>query len=342
MIPARGALAICAGSDRAQTRDWGQFNIHGDVRGDTYQPLYRRTARDSTNHYNTGSSSTFPRHFFNMLVKWNRCRRPCLFCCITGGMWCKFGWGVVLIKRRGSQTSSRNLAHDLRTTLSPMYPDILARLLQLLTRSISAASLSALLATFSALFKFCSCPQSALICWKLLDPTAVHPEIQRAVAEVWGSVLRRLKVAGREKAVQSIAGDLEGLEDASAWCLVFACKVRLHSVRRLKSNIHLLVRIANPTYVDTDLAFTVDPPVFINPSARCFVYLDSTTYHSTHPPRQECRAVHASRRSSSHTLSTVFKIRGHRGGAGEAQAELRADWNTLCCSSGFTVNWFVG
>ncbi|KAL4261563.1 Small subunit processome component 20 [Pleurotus pulmonarius] len=124
----------------------------------------------------------------------------------------------------------QNLAHDLRTTLSPMYPDILARLLKLLTRSISAASLSTLLATFSSLFKFLLVPS---IRFDLLETTWVAmsktlrqciPEVQRAVAEVWGSVLRRLKAAGREKAVQSIANDLEGLEDASAWCLVFACK----------------------------------------------------------------------------------------------------------------------
>ncbi|KAF4598878.1 U3 snoRNP protein [Pleurotus pulmonarius] len=124
----------------------------------------------------------------------------------------------------------QNLAHDLRTTLSPMYPDILARLLKLLTRSISAASLSTLLATFSSLFKFLLVP---LIHFDLLETTWAAmsktlrqciPEVQRAVAEVWGSVLRRLKATGREKAVQSIANDLEGLEDASAWCLVFACK----------------------------------------------------------------------------------------------------------------------
>lgn len=127
----------------------------------------------------------------------------------------------------------QNLAHDLRTTLSPMYPDILARLLKLLTRSISAASLSTLLATFSSLFKFLLVPSIRFdlleTTWAAMSKTLRQciPEVQRAVAEVWGSVLRRLKAAGREKAVQSIANDLEGLEDASAWCLVFACKARI-------------------------------------------------------------------------------------------------------------------
>ncbi|KAI9063947.1 hypothetical protein FKP32DRAFT_1603293 [Trametes sanguinea] len=46
----------------------------------------------------------------------------------------------------------QKLAHDLRTTLAPEYPRILKRLLQLLPRSLSAEALTALLATFTALF----------------------------------------------------------------------------------------------------------------------------------------------------------------------------------------------
>ncbi|KAA1470494.1 hypothetical protein DENSPDRAFT_774855 [Dentipellis sp. KUC8613] len=49
-------------------------------------------------------------------------------------------------------------------------------------------------------------------------------ETQRAVAEAWGSLLRRLKASTREKATQLMVEDLEGVEDACAWAVVFACK----------------------------------------------------------------------------------------------------------------------
>ena len=126
----------------------------------------------------------------------------------------------------------QKLAHDLRTTLSPIYTNILNHLLELLPRSIDAAALTALLETFSALFKFLLVPSIRL---ELLEETwnAVRltlprclPEVKRAVAEVWGSVLRRLKTVPRARAVTLLAKDLEEVEDASAWAIVYACKVR--------------------------------------------------------------------------------------------------------------------
>ncbi|KAF9234003.1 hypothetical protein BU15DRAFT_9123, partial [Melanogaster broomeanus] len=50
------------------------------------------------------------------------------------------------------------------------------------------------------------------------------PEVQRAAAEVWASVLRRLKTSAREKAVLLMANNLNEVEDASAWMIIFACK----------------------------------------------------------------------------------------------------------------------
>ncbi|KAF9038274.1 hypothetical protein BDZ89DRAFT_1061276 [Hymenopellis radicata] len=44
------------------------------------------------------------------------------------------------------------------------------------------------------------------------------------MAEVWGALLRRLKIVSREKAVLLSAGDLTGVEDAIAWVFVSACK----------------------------------------------------------------------------------------------------------------------
>lgn len=125
----------------------------------------------------------------------------------------------------------QKIAQDLRLTLLPVYPNLLDRLLQLAARSISADALTVLLSTLSALFKYLLLPSTDST---LLEQTwtafrkilpKILPEIQRALAEVWGSVLRRLKATLRSEAVVLIAGDLEGIDDAAAWCFVSACKV---------------------------------------------------------------------------------------------------------------------
>ncbi|KAF8161519.1 hypothetical protein B0H34DRAFT_383134 [Crassisporium funariophilum] len=134
----------------------------------------------------------------------------------------------------------QKMAHDLRTTLSPIYPSLLQHLLSLLPRSISPAALTALLETLSSLFRYLLIPSIDLT---LLDQTweafcSVLPkclaEIQRAVAEVWASVLRRMKQAARERAVVLVAQNVAGLEDASAWVLVFSCKVCYRFIVRLE------------------------------------------------------------------------------------------------------------
>ena len=134
----------------------------------------------------------------------------------------------------------QKLAHDLRATLSPAYFDLLDCLLALLPRSLSAPTLTALLAAFSALFKYLLIPSVdpalAKKTWTRLRAALLkcNPEVQRAVAELWGSVLRRLKPGARENVVVLMAGDQEGIEDASAWAFVYACKVcRAPSVRRM-------------------------------------------------------------------------------------------------------------
>ena len=131
----------------------------------------------------------------------------------------------------------QKLAHDLRTTLAPEYPRVLKRLLQLLPRSLSAEALTALLATFSALFKYVLVPSvdSELLqqAWNAFCDVLpqCHPEVQRATAEVWGATLRRLKVSLREDAVQLIASSsVGGLGDVCAWIFVTACKVRQHLI----------------------------------------------------------------------------------------------------------------
>ena len=51
-------------------------------------------------------------------------------------------------------------------------------------------------------------------------------EVQRAVAEVWSSVLRRLKKQERKKCVKMMMEETnEQLSDFVAWSMTFACKV---------------------------------------------------------------------------------------------------------------------
>ncbi|KAH7883428.1 hypothetical protein F5I97DRAFT_243889, partial [Phlebopus sp. FC_14] len=124
----------------------------------------------------------------------------------------------------------QKLAHDLRTTLSPVYANILSKLLAFLPRPIAPPALTSLLATLSGLFRYLLVPSIHLV---LLQDTwssfhavlpSCAPEVQRAAAEVWASVLRRLKASAREKAVLLMAKNLDGIEDASTWMLVFTCK----------------------------------------------------------------------------------------------------------------------
>ncbi|KAG5642515.1 hypothetical protein DXG03_002616 [Asterophora parasitica] len=152
----------------------------------------------------------------------------------------------------------QKMAHDLRTTLLPVYPNLLKRLLMLLPRSISAPALTALLETFSALFKLLLVPSDHLEkTWSALRATLSNciPEIQRAMAEVWGALLRRLKPAARERAVILLAEDAEGIEDASAWVVVFACKSVSQTLHTATSSIftplltyHLSAKDPETTY----------------------------------------------------------------------------------------------
>ncbi|KAI0035598.1 armadillo-type protein [Vararia minispora EC-137] len=124
----------------------------------------------------------------------------------------------------------QKFAHDLRLTLAPSYDDILSSLLRLLPRHIAPEALTTLLATLSTIFKYLLVPSSDAETlprtWSALCDTlpSCNPEIQRAFSEVWGSVLRRLKSAPRAKAMELMGAGLEGVEDACAWSVVFACK----------------------------------------------------------------------------------------------------------------------
>jgi U3 small nucleolar RNA-associated protein 20 len=132
--------------------------------------------------------------------------------------------------------------------------DLLTDLLGFLPRGIPAETLTTLLSTLSALFKYLLVPsvnhsdppsnadadapqdqnhekeaEMDLLSktWSLLLKTLPrhNPEIQRAVGELWGvGVLRRLKGVERERAVGML---LEGEDsgEVAAWSIAFACQV---------------------------------------------------------------------------------------------------------------------
>ncbi|KAH6910215.1 U3 snoRNP protein Utp20 [Coprinopsis sp. MPI-PUGE-AT-0042] len=102
----------------------------------------------------------------------------------------------------------QKFVHDLRTTIAPVYKDVLQRLLDLLP-SLNIPS------RLDDATRNVQLPATLPKCL---------PEIQRAMAEVWGSVLRKLKTTARAKAVTMLARAADPVDDASAWVLVYACK----------------------------------------------------------------------------------------------------------------------
>ncbi|KAL0061427.1 U3 snoRNP protein [Marasmius tenuissimus] len=152
------------------------------------------------------------------------------------------------------------LAQDLRSTIIPVYPTLLDRLLQLPTRSIAPEALKTFISTLSSLYKYIVIPATNpdLLekSWAALRQTLPKclPEIQRAIAEVWGSVLRKLKASLRERAVVLVAQDLSGIDDAAAWIFVSACKSvsqTLHTVTPSLINPLITFHLACEENVDT-------------------------------------------------------------------------------------------
>jgi U3 small nucleolar RNA-associated protein 20 len=140
----------------------------------------------------------------------------------------------------------QQLATDLQSTLLPVYPQIVEQLLKLLTPKILSTSLTSLLATFAAVLKDVLIPSHDLsllnITWAALRDrlssilAQSSSEVQRAVAEVWASLLRRSKKDFRSRAIELMLEDLEGdkrLDDLAAWVIVSACSVRFSYHRSL-------------------------------------------------------------------------------------------------------------
>lgn len=52
-------------------------------------------------------------------------------------------------------------------------------------------------------------------------------EVRQTTAEVWGVLVRKLKLPTRTKLVTLLVSDLNGIEDFIPWVIVDACKVSL-------------------------------------------------------------------------------------------------------------------
>lgn len=130
------------------------------------------------------------------------------------------------------------LCADLRNTLLPSYGDLLSNVFHLLKHPLSPDSLTAWLSAFSSLLKHILVPSGDTSLfgssWSILKGfflvQCVHcpHEVQRAVAEAWGTVLRRSKADLRLHTLalmlRSIAGN-EGLDDFIAWAVLSVCSV---------------------------------------------------------------------------------------------------------------------
>ncbi|KAL5476578.1 UTP20_7 [Sanghuangporus weigelae] len=94
--------------------------------------------------------------------------------------------------------------------------------------------LTALLASLTSVFKYVMIPSvsesnntvALSTTWTYLSTALVkcNSEVQRAVAEVWSSVLRRLRKDDRQQCVDLMMGLARMLNDFVAWSLVFAAK----------------------------------------------------------------------------------------------------------------------
>ncbi|KIJ51368.1 hypothetical protein M422DRAFT_203512 [Sphaerobolus stellatus SS14] len=128
----------------------------------------------------------------------------------------------------------QKLIHDLRHTLQPYYMPLLGALLAPLARSLEAETLNILLATLSQFFKHLMGSDISVLeeTWQQFLAVMVrcNPEIQRAVSEVWATVLRRTKGDNRKMAIRLILRDLDPIQDSGAWMFVYAFKSVAHTL----------------------------------------------------------------------------------------------------------------
>lgn len=157
----------------------------------------------------------------------------------------------------------QKLVHDLRMTISPMHNFIQGQLLKLLPRTLSAETLKTILDTFSVVFKYVTIPsefiQDAWAAFAEVLPRC-DPEVQRAVAELWGVSVRRIKLQARATCVLSIISTAS--TDISSWVFVSACTVRSVLLPHYISlKFPFSVRVSDITHYNSYHIFSTTPPL---------------------------------------------------------------------------------
>ena len=128
--------------------------------------------------------------------------------------------------------------HDLRSTILPLYSSFLKTLLSLLRQKLDTTALAELMATILSLLKYVFVPNLTSLSlretWHELEITLYQSkdEIRRAVGEVLGAVLRRMKREDRTKLIKLMINsskkeETHRLRDGITWSLVHACQVGL-------------------------------------------------------------------------------------------------------------------
>ncbi|KAG6834514.1 hypothetical protein H0H93_009222, partial [Arthromyces matolae] len=77
------------------------------------------------------------------------------------------------------------------------------------------------------------------------------------MAEVWGSLLRRLKPGAREEAVKLLAKTGEGIEDSTAWAVAFACKSVSQTLHTVTPSIFTALIDVYLTSEDQETTYTL-------------------------------------------------------------------------------------
>ncbi|KIP04980.1 hypothetical protein PHLGIDRAFT_25296 [Phlebiopsis gigantea 11061_1 CR5-6] len=152
----------------------------------------------------------------------------------------------------------QKLAHDLRTTIQSLYASIQQRLLKLLPRALAAETLKMILDTFSVVFKYVAIPSQAIDeAWSAFAEVLpkCDPEVQRAVAELWGTTVRRLKTQAREQCVLAIVSSAN--PDVSSWVFVSACKSVSQTLHTTTSSIFAPLLRYYLSCEDSEDVFTV-------------------------------------------------------------------------------------
>ncbi|KAI0070349.1 hypothetical protein K474DRAFT_1670178 [Panus rudis PR-1116 ss-1] len=132
----------------------------------------------------------------------------------------------------------QKLSQDLGSVLSPLQMDVLQQLVKLLPRSLSAQTLTILLETFTAFFKYVVIPSDSVSeAWSNFQTVMpkCNPEVQRAVSELWGNILRRLKTATRENCALVIFQSAES--DVGAWVFISCFKSVSQTLHTVTSSV---------------------------------------------------------------------------------------------------------